>query len=198
MPGVRINISKSGVSTSIGGRGASVNLSSKGVRSTVGIPGSGMSWSKQSGWAGMAGLKPVDELKQHMKLLESFAGSFNKFSPRINKISARWNKAVESFEGGRGPSASKFSTLTKRYETAMADYQKVHDDAANQHEALIAIRGRLNGMNFGMFGGKLKAIQKDLLNLSSEYSDGTRELSSALSGIREDVGSELAKAEKSI
>ncbi|MBY5976149.1 DUF4236 domain-containing protein [Phaeobacter italicus] len=48
-PGVRLNVSKSGVSTSLGGRGGTVNLSSKGVRTTVGIPGTGLSWSKQSG-----------------------------------------------------------------------------------------------------------------------------------------------------
>jgi hypothetical protein len=45
MPGVRLNVSKSGVSTSIGGKGATVNLSKRGTRSTVGIPGSGISYS---------------------------------------------------------------------------------------------------------------------------------------------------------
>lgn len=46
-PGVKLNISKSGVSTSVGKRGATVNLSSKGTRATVGIPDSGISYSKQ-------------------------------------------------------------------------------------------------------------------------------------------------------
>lgn len=44
-PGIRLNLSKSGVSTSIGGKGATVNVSKRGVRSTVGIPGSGISYS---------------------------------------------------------------------------------------------------------------------------------------------------------
>lgn len=44
-PGLRINISKSGFSTSVGGRGATINLSKKGARATVGIPGSGLSYS---------------------------------------------------------------------------------------------------------------------------------------------------------
>lgn len=44
-PGVRLNLSKSGVSTSIGGKGATVNLSSKGTRTTVGVPGTGISHS---------------------------------------------------------------------------------------------------------------------------------------------------------
>ncbi|HLO99904.1 MAG TPA: DUF4236 domain-containing protein [Fimbriimonas sp.] len=44
-PGVRLNISKSGLSTSFGIRGASVNIGSRGVRGTVGIPGTGLSYS---------------------------------------------------------------------------------------------------------------------------------------------------------
>jgi hypothetical protein len=44
-PGVRLNISKGGLSTSIGGRGATFNLSKRGVRGTAGIPGSGLSYS---------------------------------------------------------------------------------------------------------------------------------------------------------
>ncbi len=45
IPGIRLNFSKSGVSTSIGRNGATVNLSKKGTRTTVGIPGSGLSYS---------------------------------------------------------------------------------------------------------------------------------------------------------
>ncbi|KAA5952069.1 MULTISPECIES: DUF4236 domain-containing protein [unclassified Pantoea] len=45
-PGLSLNISKSGISTSIGGRGATINVSKKGVRTTVGIPGTGLSYSK--------------------------------------------------------------------------------------------------------------------------------------------------------
>lgn len=47
---VRVNLSKSGVSTSVGGKGARVSLSSKGkARATVGIPGTGISYSKSLG-----------------------------------------------------------------------------------------------------------------------------------------------------
>lgn len=44
-PGLRLNLSKSGVSTSLGGRGATLNISKKGIRGTVGLPGSGLSYS---------------------------------------------------------------------------------------------------------------------------------------------------------
>ena len=46
-PGVKINLSKSGASTSIGAPGATVNLSRRGVRGTVGIPGTGLSYSER-------------------------------------------------------------------------------------------------------------------------------------------------------
>jgi hypothetical protein len=43
LPGVRVNLSKSGISTTLGGRGASINISERGVYSNLGIPGTGMS-----------------------------------------------------------------------------------------------------------------------------------------------------------
>lgn len=45
-PGVKLNISKSGISTSLGGRGATLNLGKRGVMGTVGLPGTGLSYSK--------------------------------------------------------------------------------------------------------------------------------------------------------
>ena len=48
-PGIRLNLSKGGVSTSLGGRGATVNVSKRGVRGTVGLPGTGMSYSEKLG-----------------------------------------------------------------------------------------------------------------------------------------------------
>jgi hypothetical protein len=47
-PGVKINLSKSGGSLSLGGRGATVNISSRGVRSTYSIPGTGISYFTQT------------------------------------------------------------------------------------------------------------------------------------------------------
>lgn len=45
-PGVRINLSKSGVSTSLGVPGATVNVKpGRKSKATVGIPGSGISYS---------------------------------------------------------------------------------------------------------------------------------------------------------
>ena len=47
--GVRLNFSKSGISTTIGKRGLSVNTGKKGTRLNVGIPGTGISYSTKLG-----------------------------------------------------------------------------------------------------------------------------------------------------
>jgi hypothetical protein len=48
MPGVALNLSNKGVSTSLGGPGATVNLGRGKATSTVGLPGTGLSWSATS------------------------------------------------------------------------------------------------------------------------------------------------------
>jgi hypothetical protein len=48
-PGITLNLSKRGMSTSFGRRGYHVTLGHGHVRSTVGIPGSGMYWTSVSG-----------------------------------------------------------------------------------------------------------------------------------------------------
>jgi len=45
LPGLRLNLSKNGLSTSIGPRGATLNFGPRGPRYTVGIPGTGLSYS---------------------------------------------------------------------------------------------------------------------------------------------------------
>lgn len=49
MPGVKVNVSRSGLSTSIGGPGASINLGSRGARANVGLPGTGLSYNTPLG-----------------------------------------------------------------------------------------------------------------------------------------------------
>lgn len=48
VPGIKMNLSKTGASLSLGGRGATVNLSSRGVRTTYSIPGTGISYVSQT------------------------------------------------------------------------------------------------------------------------------------------------------
>ena len=49
LPGVTLNFSKSGVSTSFGVRGARITKGHGKTRATIGIPGSGLSYTAVSG-----------------------------------------------------------------------------------------------------------------------------------------------------
>ena len=54
-PGVRLNLSKTGISASVGRPGATINLSERGTHGTVGIPGTGISYSEK-----LSGGQPVE------------------------------------------------------------------------------------------------------------------------------------------
>ncbi len=45
LPGVKLNLSKSGGSVSLGEKGFTYNIGEKGNKATVGLPGTGMSYS---------------------------------------------------------------------------------------------------------------------------------------------------------
>jgi hypothetical protein len=47
VPGLRVNLSKSGASVSVGHRGGWVTIGPAGTRATVGLPGSGLSYSER-------------------------------------------------------------------------------------------------------------------------------------------------------
>lgn len=47
LPGVRLNLSKRGISATAGRPGASINIGRRGVRATTGVPGSGLSYSTE-------------------------------------------------------------------------------------------------------------------------------------------------------
>jgi len=58
LPGIRLNLSKSGLSATIGKPGASVNISERGTRGTVGLPGTGISYSEKLSKPAPAPAKP--------------------------------------------------------------------------------------------------------------------------------------------
>jgi hypothetical protein len=60
LPGIRINLSKGGVSTSLGPRGTDVNIGRNGMTANAGIPGTGLSYrSKLGGHGGKLGILAV-------------------------------------------------------------------------------------------------------------------------------------------
>lgn len=50
IPGVRLNISKSGPSLTFGMRGAHLTLGKRGISKTVGIPGTGIFYTSRHGY----------------------------------------------------------------------------------------------------------------------------------------------------
>jgi Protein of unknown function (DUF4236) len=52
LPGLRLNLSKSGLSASVGPRGADVNIGTHGVTANAGIPGTGLSYRSRLGKSG--------------------------------------------------------------------------------------------------------------------------------------------------
>lgn len=46
-PGIRLNVSKSGVSASVGTRGATINVGKRGTRAAIGVPGTGIGYSEE-------------------------------------------------------------------------------------------------------------------------------------------------------
>jgi hypothetical protein len=71
LPGVRVNVSKSGLSLSVGPKGARLNVGPQGVRTTVGLPGSGLSVIHRKSWNalmnGTAGTQTSNQrLNQHV------------------------------------------------------------------------------------------------------------------------------------
>lgn len=61
IPGLRLNLSKSGISASIGRPGATLNIGGRGSRFTAGLPGSGMSYSWFRGHRGNPREQLLDE-----------------------------------------------------------------------------------------------------------------------------------------
>lgn len=60
LPWLRVNLSKGGVSTSLGPRGADVNIGRSGITTNAGIPGTGLSYrSKLGGSGGTLGILAV-------------------------------------------------------------------------------------------------------------------------------------------
>ena len=53
LPGLRVNLSKSGPSLSVGPVGLRLNLGPQGIRTTAGLPGSGLSVINRKSWRSM-------------------------------------------------------------------------------------------------------------------------------------------------
>jgi hypothetical protein len=77
IPGIRVNLSKSGVSTSIGTKGASVNLGRR-SKLTVGLPGTGISHSTSLSGASAPSRKRANRAASqlHVDPPKTYSGAF--------------------------------------------------------------------------------------------------------------------------
>ena len=118
-PGVRLNVSKSGISVSAGVKGARVSLNSKGrVTKTVGIPGTGISYSETSNLSKNNSRKPESTTKSTGK--KQMDVSFSDDNKNIviydgNKLSIKTPKKLFK--------SSKIMTISV-YDLSKCDIQK--------------------------------------------------------------------------
>lgn len=75
-PGLKVNLSKTGTSLSVGGRGATMNIGKRGVRRTLSIPGTGISHVTQRSWGSLPSTSPkptISPSQQQSRVLKWIA-----------------------------------------------------------------------------------------------------------------------------
>jgi hypothetical protein len=128
LPGIRLNLSKSGASVSLGGRGLHYTVGPNGTRTTVGLPGTGLSWTQYAPHHGSdysnrsvqrdspasyisspaarlsQPLTPI-EAEPALRTIESTAGdeinalSTSQLAPTLNKAHRRFRLAIPTLIG---------------------------------------------------------------------------------------------------
>ncbi len=133
-PGVRLNFSRHGISTSIGPRGASITLGQHGATMNLGIPGTGMSYRQRLGGGG-----------------EGQPGA-----PQTELAEAPPSTAVESAPVSEVTSEG-LESLKQLIQEALAERESLRRDIPQAREALAVAEGRLRRAQnwfFGLFIGK--------------------------------------------
>lgn len=65
--GVHLNLSKGGISTSLGGKGFTLNVGKRGIKATSGLPGTGLSYSQNLTTSHSSSGTSVDSIKADAK-----------------------------------------------------------------------------------------------------------------------------------
>src|SRR4051812_41066116 len=95
-PGVTVNVSKSGLSTSFGPKGAKVTIGKRGIRKTVGLPGTGMYYTSVS--------KPASSRRDVVAATSGRSRRWLWIVIGIVLVAALANAALGSGKGGAAPS----------------------------------------------------------------------------------------------
>ena len=167
-PGITLNFSKSGVSTSLGPRGAKVTIGSKGVRKTFGIPGTGMYYTDYSPW----GKKNKKETPSYTrKKADAPSKKRIETSPSPKKTSAPFSKPSKTLPSDRKtPTKShekdklSLSFLDRIFmppsEVHFVDALKAYTSGDNK-KALSFLKKDISIADAAFFAGFLSLIQKD-------------------------------------
>ena len=191
MPGVRLNLSMSGASVSLGAPGATVNIGKKGMTGTMGLPGSGLSWSKQVGWQQSKSLSAPDEIAALIAAANALEAPLRKIPGQVNASVARADKAMDAFLGGRGATESKLGTLTTRINTELDKVEQAQDELDEAIAFFTAVEQRLLAMTFGFFGGGQKKRRDAVV-------ESVRQAKASVQRARDQVAAEADKMRQRI
>lgn len=109
-PGLHLNISKSGISTSVGKPGSTLNISKRGARATVGLPGTGLSYSQN---LGRARRKRQSSSKNRTEALASLRKNFDLTQDEAIWLANKIQKHPRRFTGDGGDNYARY--LIKRH-----------------------------------------------------------------------------------
>jgi len=195
IPGVRVNFSKSGVSTSIGGRGATMNVSKRGVRSTLSVPGTGLSWSSKSGWTESQRARPADEIEHLRRAAMKANEAMEKEAEKANAIGTRVDRAIGTLNGGRGLTQSKVQTFEKRVLTEEQKLSDLEEKVRERALFLDAIESRLKAMRFGIFAGGDKRHRDNVAKAVATCARVAKDIENQLSAATRALSDKLSEAQ---
>jgi len=120
--GVRINLSKSGASASVGPRGADVNIGPHGVTTNAGIPGTGLSYRQKVGGGGASAKAGATKNKTWIAVL-TVVGGFGVWAfQHIGKV----EKAIAPLVPAHVAAATQQQVIPAPVNTAASAVRYVH------------------------------------------------------------------------
>lgn len=137
--GVKINVSKSGTSLSLGGAGHSVNFGSKGVRTTVGIPGTGLSYSTTTGSKSSNSVRVTSAVSSQSCIAGSFSVHMND-KGQISIFDNQGNQIVDQAMLRKIRSTPQFKVLKENLEQQrQTKMTELVDNSHSENEKFIQI-----------------------------------------------------------
>lgn len=128
-PGLTLNLSKGGLSLSGGIPGAQMTVGTSGVRKTLGLPGTGLHWTKQSGWGQQRQVENRVRINLKEVETEELAAALNGQGPTLANPSTnrKYTEGQIAREIQRRESEEKMAALTVEAATWEENYRAVLD-----------------------------------------------------------------------